>query len=1227
MGLVVFSSEINAATITVTNTNDSGLGSLRDAVAIAAPLDTIDFALSGCPCTITLTSGEIVIDKELTISGPGRDVLSISGNNASRVFHILLSAAGATVNIRHLTIKDGNEVFFGGSGIYNENSQVNLDSVRIIDNRTRGSGAGIYNGGSMSFTNSVITGNIVTDGRGGGIYCSFGSTLNVGINSAIVGNQAAKSPGFGNTSGGGIFNDGGSIVLDTVYLFNNNASDGAGIYNYAGTLNIFNSTLSTNETYGLNLPDVAAGGGIYNSGIATLNITNSTLSNNSTTGNNVSYGGAIYNAGILNVTNSTLTDNAATNGGNITNTDGGGIYNHDTIGGTAAIKTTIIAGNLAFRGTDVSGIFNSQGYNLIGVEDGSLGFVHPTDLRGSIVSPLDPMLDGLQNNGGPTSTHALLPSSPATDKGAAATDPNGNPITTDQRNSSRPVDDPNILNASGGDGSDIGAFEAAIPPTGLTVSPSPLDFGQVPVNKTKDLVLTVTNNTAAPIELFAFRITQGSPEPFDISNFSGCMSFGTRILDSGEACTQTVRFWSVPGAGGASPATLSLLEGTTFNTLATVELLASVGSPDTGLNSPPTPADDLSAVAPGFAIPLDATRNDSDPDNDRLRITAVSNPPHGTASVVSCTVLFPLNPNSDCIEYTPDSGYEGIDSIVYTVSDGRGGTATATYHLAVGNVVPNITAITPNSGPVSGGQSVRITGSNFLFRSEVAFVCAGNSILPLTVTQLTDNEILATTPPGTPGTCEVRVRTLFARTGVLANAYTYSQPTIDTDGDGVPDGTDNCPLTPNPDQANNDGDAQGDVCDSDDDNDGQSDVNEITCGSNPFSASSRAPDNDSDNLPDCVDPDDDNDGVLDNIDNCQFTANTNQANNDGDAVGDVCDADDDNDGVLDGVDNCQFTANTNQANNDGDAQGDVCDPDDDNDGVLDGVDNCPITANPAQTDTDGDGIGDECDTSPGVFPIVFARFNGIHKINSDGTGLTRLTTVYDAEPALSPDRTRIAFQRAIGEIYLMNASGGNVVRLTNDYAYDLAPDWSPNGVQLVFSSFRYRFNGFRFVGSAELIEMTAVPASPQLRWMDDNFEDLYPAWSPDGSKIAFSSNRFDNNFEIVIFDRNLRTFQRLTNNSATDTNPTWSPDGTRIAWASNRNGNYEIYSTLANGTGGFAQLTNNSADDFEPWWGSDGRIVFTSMRSQNMQQIYIMNSSGGGVTQLTNGARSFYPHW
>lgn len=209
----------------------------------------------------------------------------------------------------------------------------------------------------------------------------------------------------------------------------------------------------------------------------------------------------------------------------------------------------------------------------------------------------------------------------------------------------------------------------------------------------------------------------------------------------------------------------------------------------------------------------------------------------------------------------------------------------------------------------------------------------------------------------------------------------------DSDGDGHEDGGDNCPVDASDDFTDTDNDGRGDICDTDDDADGLSDVVEAELGTNPL-------DNDTD---------DDND--LDGVDNCKIDANSDQLNTDADSEGDVCDVDDDNDGRLDGEDafpldpdeqddndldqvgnasdNCIDTANTDQSNVDHDTEGDVCDYDADNDGLgyddeialgtdpldtdtdndgdLDPQDNCPIASNANQLDTDLDGFGDACD--------------------------------------------------------------------------------------------------------------------------------------------------------------------------------------------------------------------------------------------------------------------------
>ena len=440
--------ESNRSFVSNVSDNISTTGSLRKAIndAPAGGAICFDSVFFSTPRTISMGGSEILIDKGLTINGPGTNLLTLDANNLSR--HLFLSAG--TLDLSGMT-------FIHGSTNGSDPQQ--------------GSGGSIFanSGTTLNASNLAITGGSTPENFGGCIYSN--ATLNLS-DSSVANCQATGN-------GGAIDNNLGTMTLTRTSITGSTAIQGGGILNFA-TLNIDSSTISGNTaTRPPNAGSAPVGGGIYNLG--NLSFANSTLSNNS-----AQFGGGLYNVpgtltnGYADIHNSTISGNTAVNTGNGATADGGGIYADGTYAGglTATIdahsitmsgntavnsggglfmhqdsgnfavcnvNNVIIAGNSASTGPDISGEVISYSHNLIGNTSGNNFAGNSPSLAGNILNPAGgARLKPLGNYGGPTQTVGLMGNSPALNAG----DP-GFVYPTDQRGFARPVGQP-----------DIGAFEA-----------------------------------------------------------------------------------------------------------------------------------------------------------------------------------------------------------------------------------------------------------------------------------------------------------------------------------------------------------------------------------------------------------------------------------------------------------------------------------------------------------------------------------------------------------------------------------------------------------------------------------------------------------------------------------------------------------------------------------------------------------------------------------------------
>lgn len=437
VGVVAGLSASPAATFTVNSTLDAtdvipgngicetaagnGMCTLRAAVqetnalagadTIIVPAGTYTLTIPGADEDGAAT-GDLDLNDDLVIEGSEVGETVVDGGQLDRVLHI---PGPYAVDLANLTIRHGNSSAYGG-GIDNYGN-LTLSASAITFNQAIQGGGGVRNIGQLIVTDSLIADNIAF--QGGGLE-TWGHTslANVGVTR----NEASGAGGILATYGSKL------TIISSPILSNTASYDGGGIISNSGaTLTMTSSTISHN----------VAGyyaGGIKNADYnSSVNLVNVTISHNEA---GLFQGGGVSNTdqGTVTLLHVTIAYNSAVNGG-------AGVFNAGA-GSTVEFKSTIVASNIGGNCAGNSST-TSTGFNL---ESGNTcGFTGPGDLINT-----DPLLGPLQDNGGPTRTHALLDGSPAIDAADNVDCP-----ATDQRGAIRPMDGDN----NGSEVCDIGSYE------------------------------------------------------------------------------------------------------------------------------------------------------------------------------------------------------------------------------------------------------------------------------------------------------------------------------------------------------------------------------------------------------------------------------------------------------------------------------------------------------------------------------------------------------------------------------------------------------------------------------------------------------------------------------------------------------------------------------------------------------------------------------------------------
>jgi cytochrome oxidase Cu insertion factor (SCO1/SenC/PrrC family) len=353
-------------------------------------------------------------------------------------------------------------------------------------------------------------------------------------------------------------------------------------------------------------------------------------------------GGGIFttNFGDTNLSNSTVTLNWASSGG--------GLFNQQEFATT--VTSSIVANNEGNQ--DIGGSsFTSGGHNLIGNGQGASGFTNGvnSDLVGTAANPINPLLGELQDNGGPTLTHALLNGSPALNAGS-----NPNNLTYDQRGP--------VFNRVVGGATDIGAYEVQV----------------INSNRSPDAVndCAVTNeDTAVTIAVLSNDIDPDG-DAISLTNFTQATNGIVTRNTNGTATQTDDKLIYTPNANffGTDSFTYSISDGKGGTDTATVSITVNP------VNDPPDAVNDSAVTNEDTAVTIAVLSNDIDPDGDAISLITFT---QGSKGTVTLNNNGTATKTDDKLVYTPNTNFNGTDSFIYSISDGKGGTDTATVNITV----------------------------------------------------------------------------------------------------------------------------------------------------------------------------------------------------------------------------------------------------------------------------------------------------------------------------------------------------------------------------------------------------------------------------------------------------------------------------------------------------------------------------------------------------------------